>query len=66
LVTADLLELRNIADVAKLIIACARFRRESRGLHYNIDHPSVDDAACHGDTILSRGSSPRLQRLSKS
>jgi L-aspartate oxidase len=52
LVTSDLLELRNIAIVAHLIIESARRRKESRGLHYTIDHPQPDDQYLR-DTVLT-------------
>jgi L-aspartate oxidase len=52
-ITSDLLELRNISTVAHLIIDSARARRESRGLHYTVDHPRESgEAAC--DTVLAR------------
>ncbi|MBN2231955.1 MAG: L-aspartate oxidase [Deltaproteobacteria bacterium] len=50
--SSDLLELRNIVEVAQLIITAAMYRRESRGLHYNIDFPARDDADWLVDTML--------------
>jgi L-aspartate oxidase len=54
LLTDDLAELRNIATVAEIIIACAQLRQESRGLHYTIDHPTSDPAWVR-DTVVRRG-----------
>ena len=53
-VSADLIELRNIAVVAELIILSAMCRKESRGLHYNIEYPEKNDDLWLKDTIIRR------------
>lgn len=52
LITPDILELRNIADVGELIIRSAQLRNESRGLHYTIDCPERNDATERHDTVI--------------
>ena len=51
--TTDLLELRNLSTVAALIVDCALLRKESRGLHYTLDHPGTDPRLCRA-TVLRR------------
>ncbi|VVT53634.1 L-aspartate oxidase (EC [Kosakonia radicincitans] len=50
-VSNNLLELRNLVQVAELIVRCAMQRKESRGLHYTLDYP--DQLAESGPTVLS-------------
>jgi L-aspartate oxidase len=54
-VSVDLLELRNLATVAALIVDSAFSRKESRGLHYTLDYPERDDRHFARETLLNRG-----------
>ncbi|MBI5510468.1 MAG: L-aspartate oxidase [Deltaproteobacteria bacterium] len=58
--THDLVELRNLVTVAHLIVASARARRESRGLHYNTATPELSHKPPH-DTVIRRGTRGALQ-----
>ncbi|TNE70348.1 L-aspartate oxidase [bacterium] len=50
-VSVPLCQLRNMISVAYMIIRSAQMRKESRGLHYNVDYPKLNSAELH-DTII--------------
>ena len=58
-VTSDLLELRNLVDVAALIVDSALLRHESRGLHYSLDYPNTLPTAL--PTVLTPDQPPATQ-----
>ena len=52
-VSNDLIELRNLVEVADLIIRSAMARKESRGLHYTLDYPYPDESGPARSTMLT-------------
>lgn len=47
-----LIEVRNLAATAALTVKCARARKESRGIHFSLDYPQLDDPSFRKDTVL--------------
>jgi L-aspartate oxidase len=62
LITKDLIELRNITTVAAVIVDCAMGRKESRGLHYNIDYPEKNDRDWQKDTRIRKRTAGNLSQ----
>ncbi len=58
-------ELRNVTRLGSLVVRCAMFRRESRGLHNIAQYPKRDDRNFLGDTFLRKGEEPWLNPLKR-
>ena len=64
-ISKDLIELRNLAVVAELIIESALLRKESRGLHYSADYPAAKADQTAKNTILRPNAKHPAQTQSK-
>jgi L-aspartate oxidase len=53
-VSPEAIETRNLVDTAALVVRCALLRKESRGLHYNIDYPFRNNELFLRDTVVTR------------
>ncbi len=58
-ITTELLELRNLVEVATLIVESATRRKESRGLHYTLDYPDRNDEHWRHNTVLVKRMEPK-------
>jgi len=61
--SVDVHELRNVTLLGSLVVRCATFRKESRGLHSLVQYPETDDANFLGDTFIRKGKKPWLNPL---
>ena len=62
-ITNDLLELRNLVQVAELIVRCAMERKESRGLHFSLDYPQADKNSPATNTVLTPEKTPNQEKI---
>jgi L-aspartate oxidase len=62
-ISGDLIELRNLAQVAELIVRCAMERKESRGLHYSLDYPPAKKIGIAKNTVLTPEKSPTDKKI---
>jgi L-aspartate oxidase len=65
-ISGDLIELRNLAQVAELIVRCAMERKESRGLHFSLDYPPAKKGSVAKNTVLTPDkttSDKKIQRI---